>query len=34
MSVNLTMQPAYNNLIIEFLVTPNAVSTLSVKNPR
>ena len=28
------MQPAYNNLIIEFLVTPNAVSTLSVKNPR
>ena len=29
-----TMQPAYNNLIIEFLVTPNAVSTLSVKNPR
>ena len=29
-----TIPPSYNNLIIEFLVTPNAVSTLSVKNPR
>lgn len=29
-----TVQPAYNNLIIEFLVTPNKVSTLSVKNPK
>ncbi|WP_300260384.1 staygreen family protein [Clostridium sp.] len=29
-----TVQLAYNNLIIEFLVTPNSVKTISVKNPR
>lgn len=29
-----TVQPAYNNLIIEFLVTSSGVSTLSLKNPR
>lgn len=28
------VQPVYNNLIIEFLVTPNKVTTISVKNPR